>query len=684
MIQIMREYYKLVIFCLGLLLVCLTSCEPTENDETDDPGVMSQTDFPDILKVKGIPSDPLDLSVYSFSDLGAWHSFALPGDEDKEYYGSVIGPFLMTQANGVWQGRNLLKLSLTDLETNQSLDLAESGVVNINYLPGKLTQRYHMEDLEVSLELIFISSRSALIQSTVSNIGEEDRDLEIGWSGASWIEGSNLSSEPGVIITSFEESAERSVLQFDRAADIEISDTIYKIKSYRYGLSPGESLSHQITHSVIFNDLEWESEIKKGQQAMEKPQPEFEANAKRWNGYLEAILTNHQSEWADWEHREVLAVKALETLVNNWRTAAGELRYDGLFPSYAYRGFHGFWSWDSWKHAVALVQFNPELAKNQVRTMFDYQNDQGMIADCIFRDTTIEAHNWRDTKPPLATWAVMEIYDRTEDLEFVREMYPKLVKYHKWWYQFRDFDKNGLCEFGSTDGTKEAAMWESGMDNAVRFDHAVMVGSNDGGWSMDQESVDLNAFLYKEKVDLSRLAELIGKGEDSKEFLREAEELKEIIKSRFYDETSGYFYDRNFKGELISVMGPEAWIPLWSRVADTSQATEVKRRLVNEKYFNTRLPFPTFDASRPEFEPAKGYWRGPVWIDQAYFALEGMKNYGFQEEANTLALKLFENAKGLTEKGQPIYENYNPLNGEPLNAPHFSWSAAHILMILNE
>ena len=30
----------------------------------------------------------------------------------------------------------------------------------------------------------------------------------------------------------------------------------------------------------------------------------------------------------------------------------------------------------------------------------------------------------------------------------------------------------------------------------------------------------------------------------------------------------------------------------------------------------------------------------------------------------------------------PIYENYNPLTGEGLNAQGFSWSAAHILMLL--
>ena len=55
------------------------------------------------------------------------------------------------------------------------------------------------------------------------------------------------------------------------------------------------------------------------------------------------------------------------------------------------------------------------------------------------------------------------------------ELYPQIVKYHEWWYKNRDHDGNGLCEYGSTDGTEIAARWESGMDNAVRFDDIKML-----------------------------------------------------------------------------------------------------------------------------------------------------------------------------------------------------------------
>ena len=40
------------------------------------------------------------------------------------------------------------------------------------------------------------------------------------------------------------------------------------------------------------------------------------------------------------------------------------------------------------------------LAKDQIRSLYNFQDSTGMIADCVFRATSIEKHNWRDTKPP--------------------------------------------------------------------------------------------------------------------------------------------------------------------------------------------------------------------------------------------------------------------------------------------
>lgn len=222
------------------------------------------------------------------------------------------------------------------------------------------------------------------------------------------------------------------------------------------------------------------------------------------------------------------------------------------------------------------------------------------------------------------------------------------------------------------------------MDNAVRFDSANMVRNNTHAWSLDQESVDLNAFLYAEKLCLANLADIIGLNEDAQQLRKESRWLITKIRQYLFDSTTGYFYDKKLnERHLIKVAGPEGWLPLWARCADDEQARSVVHAVLDTARFNTFLPFPTLDASHPEFNPAKGYWRGPVWTDQLYFGLKGLRNYGYWNDANKLQEKFFNHAEGLTTN-KPLYENYHPLTGVGLNAMNFSWTAAHILMLLVE
>jgi len=62
----------------------------------------------------------------------------------------------------------------------------------------------------------------------------------------------------------------------------------------------------------------------------------------------------------------------------------------------------------------------------------------------------------------------------------------------------------------------------------------------------------------------------------------------------------------------------------------------------------------------------------------------GLRKYGFNKEADQLITQYIDNAQGLLTDG-PIHENYNPLTGETLNCPNFSWSSAMtIRMLLNK
>lgn len=64
---------------------------------------------------------------------------------------------------------------------------------------------------------------------------------------------------------------------------------------------------------------------------------------------------------------------------------------------------------------------------------------------------------------------------------------------------------------------------------------------------------------------------------------------------------------------------------MWAGIATKEQAGTVTKVMMNVHKFNTKVPLPTLTADHPKFDPLKGYWRGPVWIDQFYFGVTGLK-----------------------------------------------------------
>ena len=622
-----------VLLLLTLFVGINTIALGQENgDETADPKIEYLSSFATILPDY-------------FFDRGAW--FGIKNQSD--HFG-VDAPLILSDSMGYTFPAPLFTFFL---------DGFEPGIKN-RFIPGRIVQQAEDWRVSVNFETIFIDHQSTLTACTIENRTSKELSFEIAYKIAAG------SEAHGNDTYMYRLSNAQILLNFEKEFSMQDADSLVATIS----IAPGASITHHISVKHLFKGEELQRE-----ETFETPEQDFIDNSYIWYDYLAPYQTLSKE-------KQLLAAKCVQTLVNNWRVPSGELKHAGLFPSYHQGYFNGFWAWDSWKHAVALATFHPDLAKDQIRAMFDFQDEHGMIADAVFRDQHFEKHNWRNTKAPLAAWAVCKVYEQTQDLQFVEEMLPKLMKYHDWWYANRDHNDNGLCEYGSTDGTRVAAAWESGMDNAVRFDAANMRKNNENAWSLDQESVDLNAYLCAEKKYLIKLGDAIGKPTIPLDIAYPL--LRKMLSVYFYDEESGYFYDYNYeRNELVKVIGPEAWTMLWLRAATQEQAQKVVDKLMSTHHFNTHCPFPTLSASHPKFDPTNGYWRGPVWLDQAYFALVGMKKYGFITEAQQLREKLFQHAEGLLDENVSIRENYDPRNGKGLNAHHFSWSAAHVLLLLH-
>ena len=653
------------------LVLFLALVLPVAHLQADTPDHARTTDAPylDVLDLHGAPRDLSDRSFNIFFDAGSWHGYSLPPADDKA--GGFSGPFVHSLEGGRWAGARFARLVLRDAGGQGALALVPIGE---HAGPGYLQRDDAAPGLTVRETLFFADSWRALVRIELTSTRARSVDVTVEGSALPSAK-TQLEANGGLVTQRFSGSPSTLLTRW-RAEDAQatVQGNGYRIALRRpLSLEPGRTATLFLEQALLYDAT--------------TPPPLVDAktawarNRARWRGYLDYVATTHLPGVPDATVHHV-ALKAVQTLIANWRAARGDLRHDGVIPSYSNPDFNGFWAWDSWKHAAALARFAPDLAREQMRAMFDYQLPDGMVIDCIYLDRA--DNNRRDSKPPLAAWAAMEIYRTTGDKAFLAQMYDKLVRYHRWWSAARDHDRNGLAEFGSTDGTRIAAAWESGMDNAVRFDAATMVRNGEGAWSLDQESVDLNAYLYREKLELADAAAALGKPRDRAAWLAEAQALGKAVRARMFDASAGWFFDTRLgTGEPVRVLGAEGWTPLWAGLADQGQANAVARVMLDPQRFATVMPFPTLARNDPRFSPIKGYWRGPVWLDQAWFGVEALRRYGHARDADAMARRLVLNAQGLA--GQtPIYENYDPPTGHGYQSPNFSWSAASYLLMFQD
>jgi putative isomerase len=682
-----------------------------------------------LLDIRHTPNQSIPLTKNyptGFSDKGAWFGYYLPADSMN--WGGFTGPYFIAGEYTVNLASELGRLTVSELSGSEWVPVQWQGKPQLTYFPGRLIQKLTGKDIEVEITLLFVSGREAMINYQVKNCSGSDKTFRLKWNGKLLPYHDDLL--PVATSSGFDvgfkgihdtwnyltHTAMKFHVAYNRPVKSRVIGQVVEVELVESFLLQSQQKMEVIAfNSFTFSQDEYETVIAGENDSMCNFSSLAAENDRLWNDMIEII----QKRVGNNPEMKQTAMKALLTLNTNRRSPAGRILTEGIVPSTFYKWFNGVWAWDSWKQSAGLAPYLPEVAKNGIRAMFDYQiqsddkerpQDAGMIIDCVFYYNTAEGSgNWneRNSKPPLASWAVMQVFKASSDTAFVAEMFPKLKAYHQWWYRNRDHDGNGVCEYGATvhplnvikkhgngsseDGRIAAAAWESGGDNYIRFDTdwgiQVLDNYSEGklvGYSLSQESVDLNCFLYNEKLQLAIMARLLGAIPEAEQYEAEAAVLADFIRQNMYDEATGYFYDIDHSTKKIVKergQGPEGWIPLWAGIAIQQQADNVCEALLDEARFNSFVPFPTASLANPRFNET-GYWRGPVWLSMAWFAIDGMNRYGYHEQAKTLSHKLFKNAEGILVLGQPIRENYNPITGKGLSCYNFSWSAAHVLMML--
>ncbi|WP_028025768.1 alpha-glucosidase [Enterovibrio calviensis] len=482
-----------------LLSLALVGCNDDNNNGTDSGVVLEQ--YTDVLNRQGDPQFLRDYDEYSnlkynaFVDNGAWHGHLLPADEAG--YGAVGGIMQVTQEYAHYiSDQTFDKLVLTDRKTGDVIDLANAEA-NVYSTPDALIQELSTPTLKVKLTLRFATNRTSLLETRLTDISGEKRTFTAEWQGE--LLAHAISTKPALSVDEMYPEYGRRIEKSDLGLTINANEmknnwairsdadaSIVIARSVETGttinglaftetavISVGANSETSLftTYSHLHNAQEVKAESTKIAAIFNAPSDYMDAAKSRWEGYLSKGLTNTD---ATTEQKRV-GVKAMMTLNGNWRSAAGEVEHDTVTPSVTGRWFSGnlTWPWDTWKQAYAMAHFNPDIAMDNIRTVFQYQvqdndvirpQDKGYLLDVVTYTAPESrggagSENWneRNTKPSLAAWSVMEVYNALRD-EFNRpddaqawidEMYPKLVAYHDWWLRNRDHNNNGVPEYGA-------------------------------------------------------------------------------------------------------------------------------------------------------------------------------------------------------------------------------------------
>ncbi|MHA1264853.1 MAG: MGH1-like glycoside hydrolase domain-containing protein [Candidatus Helarchaeota archaeon] len=295
--------------------------------------------------------------------------------------------------------------------------------------------------------------------------------------------------------------------------------------------------------------------------------------------------------------------------------------------------------WDTAYIAQIWKYYNVTIAETLLRNYIHQIYPNGLIPNQYHPLGIYDAL----TQCPILAWASLEIYEISQNRQFLEEVFPLLKQYNQWWLTTRDFNGNGLYSWIHRD--------ETGLDDCPRFDLYPI-------YTID--AIDLNCYLVLQMRTLARIAQILNNSEDAINYAIQAQQLTTRIQTHLWDNTTGFFYDR-VGDSFISLKTSSQFLPLFTEVATPEQATRLLAHLNDPAEFNITYPIPS--VARNEVVFSNIMWRGPTWINLNYLIVRGLISYNFTTEASKIAYKTIKMAESVFNETGTFWEFYNSESG---------------------
>ncbi|XP_026457753.1 probable trehalase isoform X2 [Papaver somniferum] len=288
------------------------------------------------------------------------------------------------------------------------------------------------------------------------------------------------------------------------------------------------------------------------------------------------------------------------------------LKYPMVIPGSRFREVY---YWDSyWVIRGLLASKMYESAKSIVYNLISLVDEYGFVLNGA------RAYYSNRSQPPLLSSMVSEIYNRTNDMSFVKKSLPALLKEHKFWnsgvHKVKIQDSKGCIHSLS----RYYAMWNKPRPESFTIDkesalkllndrdkqhfYRELASTAESGWDfstrwMRNQSdlttlattyilpVDLNTYILKMELDIAFMAKTIGDSLTAEHFLEASEARRTAINSIFWNTEKGQWFDYWLSNNCEEVHQWEAqgenqisfasnFVPIWIELFNSDDSTVKK------------------------------------------------------------------------------------------------------------
>jgi hypothetical protein len=227
---------------------------------------------------------------------------------------------------------------------------------------------------------------------------------------------------------------------------------------------------------------------------------------------------------------------------------------------------------------------------------------------------------------------LLDEYERfTGDTDRVRRLEPNARAALAWIDEYGGRDGDGYVEY-------ERRNTETGLENQCWKDSWNSILFSDGTLAkLPRATCELQGYVYDARLRCARLAREIWNDDALAQKLEhQADELKQSFNEDFWLEGRGYYAlaldgDKKPVDALTSNIGHL----LWSGIVDDDRAEEVVAHLLGPRLFSG-WGVRTMAEGDGGYNPI-GYHQGTVWPHDNSLIADGLRRYGYHDEAATIA-----------------------------------------------